>query len=52
MFRSFLIIFLGFAILAIFLPEDKAWVDCSNENDLYRYVYQGWEVVRFLKKET
>ena len=46
---TLIIIFLGFAILAIFLPEDKAWVDCSDEKDLYRYVYSGWKVEKVIK---
>ena len=34
----------------IFIPEDQAWIDCSNEEDLYRYVYDGWKVEKVLKK--
>ena len=49
-YKIYLGLLLGFAFLAIFLPEDKAWVDCSDEKDLYRYVYQGWEVGKVLKK--
>jgi len=33
MFICFLII-----LIIIFVPEDKEWVDCSDEKDLYRYV--------------
>ena len=50
MYKICLALLLGFAILAIFLPEDKAWVDCSNEKDLYMYVYQGWKVDEVIKK--
>ena len=50
MYKICLALLLGFAILAIFLPEDKAWVDCSDEKDLYMYVYQGWEVDEVIKK--
>ena len=50
MYRIFFILILGFVFLIDFLPEDKAWVACSNEKDLYRYVYQGWKVDKVLKK--
>ena len=33
----------------IFLPEDREWVKCSDEKDLYRYVYDGWKVDKVLK---
>ena len=34
----------------IFIPEDQAWIDCSNEKDLYHYVYDGWKTAN--KKEV
>ena len=45
MFIFFLII-----LIIIFVPEDKEWVDCSDEKDLYRYVSNGWKVDKVLKK--
>ena len=24
-------------LIGVFAPEDPAWVECSNENDLYEY---------------
>ena len=50
MYRIFFILILGFVFLVDFLPEDKAWVACSNEKDLYRYVHQGWKVDKVVKK--
>ena len=32
-----------------FEMEDQAWIDCSDEKDLYRYVYDGWKVDKVLK---
>ena len=46
-----LILFFSLIILiTVFGPEDKAWVDCSDEKDLYRYVSNGWKVDKVLKK--
>ena len=49
----FFSIFLSFSIAIvlalIFIPEDREWVKCSDEKDLYRYVYDGWKVDRVLK---
>lgn len=50
MYRIFLIIIIGLVFLDKFLPEDPAWVDCSNEKDLYKYVVSGWKVDGVLKK--
>ena len=50
MYKICLGLLLGFTILTLFLPEDKAWVDCSDEKDLYRYAYQGWKIDKVLKK--
>ena len=36
-------------LIGVFGPEDPAWVECSDENDLYRYVYNGWKVDKILK---
>ena len=36
-------------LIGVFALEDPAWVECSDENDLYRYVYNGWKVDKVLK---
>ena len=36
-------------LIVVFVPEDPAWMDCSDESDLYRYVYNGWKVDKVLK---
>ena len=36
-------------LIAVFVPEDPAWIDCSDESDLYRYVYNGWKVDKVIK---
>ena len=36
-------------LIVVFVPEDPAWIDCSDESDLYRYVYNGWKVDKVLK---
>ena len=45
-FFLFLILLLGLILIA---PEDREWVKCSDEKDLYRYVYDGWKVDKVLK---
>ena len=45
----FLSIFSLIALALVLIPDDPAWVDCSNEKDLYRYVYEGWKVDNVLK---
>ena len=35
--------------LILIAPEDREWVKCSDEKDLYRYVYNGWKVDKVLK---
>ena len=45
-FFLFLISLLGLILIA---PEDREWVKCSDEKDLYRYVYNGWKVDKVLK---
>jgi len=44
---SILLIFI--IAISLLIGEDKAWVDCSNEEDLYRYVSEGWKVDKVLK---
>ena len=46
-FLSFLI---AIVLALIFVPEDREWVKCSDEKDLYRYVYEGWKIDKVLKK--
>ena len=48
-YSIFLSIFIAITLALIFIPEDQAWIDCSNERDLYRYVYDGWKVDKVLK---
>ena len=53
-FKSFfysilLSIFIAITLALIFVPEDREWVKCSDEKDLYRYVYDGWKVDKVLK---
>ena len=43
------ILFIFIITISLLIGEDKAWVDCSNENDLYRYVNEGWKVDKVLK---
>ena len=45
-FFLFLIFLFGLILIA---PEDREWVKCSDEKDLYRYVYDGWKVDKVLK---
>ena len=45
-FFLFLISLLGLILIA---PEDREWVKCSDEKDLYRYVYYGWKVDKVIK---
>ena len=42
-------IFITITLALIFAPEDREWVKCSDEKDLYRYVYDGWKVDKVLK---
>ena len=48
-YSIFLSIFIAISLALIFAPEDQAWIDCSDEKDLYRYVYDGWKVDKVLK---
>ena len=45
-FFLFLIFLFGLILIA---PEDREWVKCSDEKDLYRYVYNGWKVDKVIK---
>jgi len=48
--KYFFLSFLSVIILITFLVgEDPAWVNCSDEDDLYRYVYNGWKVEKVIK---
>ena len=47
--KIFLSLFLLFFLTLILMSEDSEWVKCSNEKDLYRYVYEGWKVDKVLK---
>ena len=43
------ILFIFIITISLLIGEDKAWVDCSNEEDLYRYVNEGWKVNKVVK---
>ena len=45
----FLSFFIAIVLALIFAPEDREWVKCSDEKDLYRYVYNGWKVDKVIK---
>tara|TARA_B100000530_G_scaffold281862_1_gene195588 strand:+ start:222 stop:497 length:276 start_codon:yes stop_codon:yes gene_type:complete len=36
-------------LIVFIVPEDPAWIDCSDESDLYKYVYDGWKVDKVMK---
>ena len=40
----FSVLFVFIITISILIGEDKAWVDCSNEDDLYRYINEDWKV--------
>ena len=42
-------ILITITLVLIFAPEDREWIKCSDEKDLYRYVYNGWKVDKVLK---
>ena len=48
-FSIFLSFFIAIVLALIFAPEDREWVKCSDEKDLYRYVYDGWKIDKVLK---
>ena len=45
----FLSIIFLITLIGVFAPEDPAWIDCSDESDLYKYVYDGWKVDKVMK---
>ena len=53
MFKIFKLLFVSLIFsltIALFLaPSDPAWVKCSDEKDLYRYVSKGWNVDKILR---
>ena len=48
-YSIFLSFFIAIVLALIFSPEDREWVKCSDEKDLYRYVYNGWKVDKVIK---
>ncbi len=48
-FSIFLSFFIAIVLALIFVPEDREWIECSDEKDLYRYVYNGWKVEKVIK---
>jgi len=48
-YSIFLSIFIAITLALIFVPEDREWTKCSDEKDLYRYVYDGWKIDKVLK---
>ena len=48
-FSIFLSFFIAIVLALIFVPEDREWIKCSDEKDLYRYVYNGWKVDKVIK---
>ena len=46
----FLLFILPIITLIFLLPGDPAWVECSDEKDLLKYVNQDWRVDKVLKK--
>ena len=48
-FSIFLSFFIAIVLALIFAPEDREWIKCSDEKDLYRYVYNGWKVDKVIK---
>lgn len=34
--------------ISFLVDEDKAWIECSNKDDLYRYITEGWKVDKVL----
>ena len=48
-FKYFFLFLISLFGLILIAPEDREWVKCSDEKDLYRYVYNGWEVDKVIK---
>ena len=42
-------LFIFIITISLLIGEDKAGGDCSNEEDLYRYVNEGWKVNKVVK---
>ena len=43
------ILFIFIITISLLIGEDKAWVDCSNKDDLYRYINEDWKVDKVVK---
>ena len=43
------ILFIFLITITLVIGEDKEWVDCSNEDDLYRYINEDWKVDKVVK---
>ena len=48
-FKYFFLFVISLFSLILIAPEDREWVKCSDEKDLYRYVYNGWKVDKVIK---
>ena len=48
-FKYFFLFLISLFGLILIAPEDREWVKCSDEKDLYRYVYDGWKVDKVIK---
>ena len=48
-FKYFFLFLISLLSLILIAPEDREWVKCSDEKDLYRYVYNGWKVDKVIK---
>ena len=48
-FKYFFLFLISLFSLILIAPEDREWVKCSDEKDLYRYVYNGWKVDKVIK---
>jgi len=48
-FKYFFLFLISLFGLILIAPEDREWVKCSDEKDLYRYVYNGWKVDKVIK---
>ena len=48
-FKYFFLFLISLFSLILLAPEDREWVKCSDEKDLYRYVYNGWKVDKVIK---
>ena len=48
-FKNFFLFLISLLGLILIAPEDREWVKCSDEKDLYRYVYNGWKVDKVIK---